>query len=65
VVRFVIVRVGVSVLADWQASPWAWGKQVHLVRIDKHGPGMSVQSERAAREVTACGGGGYNMIGHD
>ena len=54
-VRFVVVRIGVSILADGQAPPWAWGKQVHLVRLDKHGSSLSLQPERAAREVTACG----------
>ena len=46
-----IVRIGVSVLADRQAPPRTWRQQVHLVRLDKHRPGLSVQSERAAREV--------------
>ena len=54
-VRVVVVRIGVSILADGQAPPWAWGKQVHLVRVDEHGAGLSLQPERAAREVTACG----------
>ena len=54
-VRLVVIRIGMPVLADGQALPRARGKQVHLVRVDEHGPGLPVQPERAAREVTACG----------
>ena len=47
----VVIRFGVSVLADRQAPPWTWRQQVHLMRLDKHRPGMPIQPERKAREV--------------
>ena len=40
-----------SVLADRQAPPRAWRQQVHLVRLDKHRPGLPIQPERNTREV--------------
>ena len=44
-VRFVVVRIGVSILAYGQASTRAWGKQMHLVRFYKHGACLSLQSD--------------------
>ena len=40
-VRLVIVRIGVSVLADEKTSSWTWRQQVHLVRVNEHRTGMS------------------------
>lgn len=51
-----IVRIGVSVLADRQAPPRAWRQQVHLVRLDKHRPGLPIQPERNTREVGEAAG---------
>ena len=56
-VRVVVIRIGVSVLADRQAPSWAWCQQVHLVRLDKHGPGLPIQPERNTREVGEAAGG--------
>jgi len=39
-VWFFVIRVGMPVFADKKASAWAWRKQVHLVRIDKHWTGL-------------------------
>lgn len=56
-VRLVVVRIGVSVLADRQAPPRAWRQQVHLVRLDKHRSGLPLQPERNTREVGEAAGG--------
>ena len=53
----VVIRFGVSVLADRQASPRTWCQQVHLVRLDKHRPGLPLQPERNTREVGEAAGG--------
>ena len=45
------------VLADGQASLWAWCQQVYLVRLDKHRAGLPLQPERSAREVEEAVGG--------
>ena len=50
-VRLVVVRICVSVLADRQAPSWAWSQQVHLVRFDKYGTGLPLQPVRNTREV--------------
>lgn len=55
-VRVVVVRIGVPVLANEEAPAWARRKQVHLVRFDEHGSGLPPQPERAAREVEETAG---------
>ena len=49
--RVVVIRIGVSVLADRQAPPRTRCQQVHLVRLDKHRSGLPIQPERNTREV--------------
>ena len=41
----VVVRIGVSILADGQAPPWAWGKQVHLVRFYEYRACLPIQPD--------------------
>lgn len=60
-VWLVVIRIGVSVLADRQASPRAWRQQVHLVRLDKHRSGLPLQPERNTREVGEAAGGDAKM----
>ena len=55
--RVVVIRIGVSVLADRQAPPRTWRQQVHLVRLDKHRSGLPIQPERNTREVGEAAGG--------
>ena len=52
-VRVVVVRIGVPVLADEEAPAWARRKQVHLVRFDEHRACLSPQSVGNTREVSA------------
>lgn len=56
-----IVRIGVSVLADWEAPPRTRCQQVHLVRLDKHRPRLPLQPERNTREVGEAAGGDAKM----
>ena len=56
-VRLVVIRIGVSVLADRKAPPWTRCQQVHLVRLDKHRPSLPLQPERNTREVGEAAGG--------
>ena len=63
-VWLVVIRIGVSVLADRQASSWAWCQQVHLVRLDKHGAGLPLQPDRKAREVEGFHCGRSEWTGH-
>lgn len=60
-VWLVVIRIGVSVLADRQAPPRTWRQQVHLVRLDKHRSGLPIQPERNTREVGEAAGGDAKM----